>query len=97
VDKQFFVYILASGRRGTLYIGATSNLPQRIWQHRAKEVPGFTSDYDVTRLVWYEPHEGAESATIRERRLKHWKRDWKIQLIETTNPHWQDLYDQLGP
>lgn len=83
--------------RGTLYIGVTSNLAQRVWQHRTKQIEGFAKEHDVTRLVWFEAQESAESAFAREKRLKHWNRAWKIELIEASNPHWQDLYDQLTP
>ena len=90
------VYLLASARRGTLYIGVTSNLVQRIWQHREHAAQGFTERYDVTRLVWYEPHDTMESAILREKRLKKWKREWKIDLIEQTNPDWRDLWQDIA-
>ena len=90
MEKQFYVYIVASDRNGTLYIGVTSNLIQRIWQHQEKQVEGFTIKYDVQKLVWFEQHENAESAIIREKRIKKWNRDWKIRLIEETNPNWND-------
>ena len=89
------VYILASRRNGTLYVGATSDLPGRIWQHKADIVPGFTRKHGVHRLVWYEPHPTMESAYLRERRLKRWHRAWKLRLIEQTNPTWRDLYHQI--
>jgi len=95
MDKQFYVYILASKRNGTLYIGVTSNLLQRVWQHKEKLVDGFTKKYGVTRLVYYEPHPGAESAIIREKQMKKWRRVWKLRLIESRNPEWRDLYDDL--
>jgi putative endonuclease len=95
-DKAFFVYLLASGIRGTLYVGVTSDLAKRIWEHRTKAVPGFTVRYGVDRLVWFEVHETAESAIPREKQIKEWKRDWKINLIERDNPHWMDLYNGLG-
>ncbi|SDY17525.1 putative endonuclease [Lysobacter sp. yr284] len=88
--KSPAVYLLASAKNGTLYIGVTSNLVQRIWQHREHIVEGFSDRYDVTRLVWYEQHETMESAIVREKRLKKWKREWKIELIEKTNPDWRD-------
>jgi putative endonuclease len=94
--KQFAVYILASKPRGTLYIGVTSNLVQRVWQHRNHVVPGFTHKYDVVRLVYFEMHESAEAAIHREKRLKHWLRQWKIDLIEKTNPEWRDLFDEVA-
>ena len=97
MDKRFFVYILANKPRGTLYVGVTSNLAQRIWQHRKKAFEGFTSQYEVTRLVWFEPHEEAHYAIAREKRLKRWNRDWKFALIEKTSPLWRDLYEEVGP
>jgi putative endonuclease len=92
---SFFVYILASHRNGTLYIGMTDDLARRIWQHRVEAVPGFTKKYGVKTLVWYEQHETRESAFTRERQLKKWNRAWKLQLIEGLNPTWRDLYDDL--
>ncbi|SDX63312.1 putative endonuclease [Lysobacter enzymogenes] len=89
------VYLLASAKRGTLYIGVSSNLIQRIWQHREHLNEGFTERYDVTRLVWYELHETMESAIAHEKRLKKWKREWKIDLIEQTNPDWRDLWQDI--
>ena len=90
------VYILASQRNGTLYIGVTSSLSARIWQHRNDQVSGFTRRYGVHTLVWYEAHETMESAIAREKALKQWKRDWKIELIEDTNPYWHDLYGEIA-
>ena len=90
------VYILASRRNGTLYIGATSNLVERIWQHKNDLVEGFTKRYGVHVLVWYEVHETMGGAVARERALKEWKRVWKLRLIEEGNPRWEDLYDSLG-
>jgi len=95
VNKQPAVYILASTRNGTLYIGVTSDLIKRIWEHRNNMVEGFTRRYGVHRLVWYELHESMESAIQREKRLKEWRRAWKLELIEGTNPDWQDLYDAI--
>ena len=95
MEKQFYVYIVASDRNGTLYIGVTSNLIQRIWQHREKQVEGFSKKYNVQKLVWFEQHENAESAIIREKQIKKWNRDWKIRLIEETNPYWNDLYPSI--
>jgi putative endonuclease len=95
VDKQPAVYILASKRNGTLYIGVTSDLAKRIWEHRNNMVEGFTKRYGVHHLVWYEVHESMESAIQREKRLKEWKRVWKLELIESTNPNWQDLYHKI--
>ena len=95
MDKQFYVYILASKRNGTLYIGVTSQLVQRIWQHKNKMIEGFTEKYNVDRLVYYETHSNAESAITREKQMKKWRRDWKIRLIERKNPDWKDLYDDI--
>jgi putative endonuclease len=92
VNKQPAVYILASKRNGTLYIGVTSHLVKRIWEHKNNMVEGFTKRYNVHRLVWFELHESMESAIIREERLKNWKRKWKLELIERRNPEWLDLY-----
>jgi putative endonuclease len=92
---MFFVYILASQPQGTLYVGVTSHLVQRIWEHKCKAVPGFTAKYGVDRLVWFEPHQDWESAIRREKQIKEWKRAWKIQLIEADNPQWIDLYYDL--
>ena len=89
------VYILASQRNGTLYIGVTSNLIQRIWQHREGVVEGFTQQHGVKTLVWYEQHETMESAIAREKALKKWNRDWKLRLIEKRNPQWLDLWPEI--
>ncbi|MCY2977286.1 MAG: GIY-YIG nuclease family protein [Planctomycetota bacterium] len=93
--KQPVVYILASQRNGTLYIGVTSDLAQRIWQHKNDVFEGFTKKYGVHLLVYFEQHEDMENAIIREKRLKKWNREWKIRLIEENNPNWNDLYDSL--
>jgi putative endonuclease len=89
------VYMLASAPRGTLYVGSTSDLPGRVWQHKNDLVPGFTRKYGVHTLVWFEVHESMESGVQREHRIKQWKRLWKIQLIETTNQDWRDLYSDI--
>lgn len=89
------VYILASKPKGTLYIGVTSDLVKRVWQHKNNFVKGFTSKYDVHRLVWYESHECMESAISWEKVLKNWNRSWKVRLIEEDNPEWKDLYSDL--
>jgi len=94
--KQFAVYVLASDRHGTLYVGVTSDLVTRIWQHKTKAVPGFTSKYECDRLVYFEMIESAETAMQREKRIKKWDRDWKINLIETANPNWDDLYPSIA-
>jgi putative endonuclease len=95
MEKQFCVYIVTNQPRGTLYIGVTSNLVQRIAQHRQKVVEGFTAKYGLDRLVWYEMHDEAESAILREKQLKKWNRLWKIELIEQVNPKWRDLYPDI--
>ena len=96
MERQPCVYILASGYHGTLYIGVTSNLMQRIHQHRSGEVSGFTGRYDVTRLVHFEMFEDMPSAIAREKQLKAWRRDWKAMLIEQDNPLWEDRAVELG-
>lgn len=95
-SKTFCVYIMTNRRNGTLYIGVTSNLPQRVWEHKNRTCGGFTKQYGLDKLVWYEAHPGSESAITREKRLKKWNRAWKIELIENMNPQWKDLYDTLG-
>ena len=89
------VYMMTSERNGTLYIGVTSDLIARTWQHKNNAVDGFTKKYDVHKLVWYEPHQNMESAILKEKALKKWNRIWKLRLIEQMNPDWQDLYHQL--
>lgn len=93
--KQPAVYILASGLRGTLYVGVTSALATRVAQHRQDLVEGFTQRYHVHTLVWFELHESMESAILREKAIKAWKRAWKLELIETANPTWRDLYPDI--
>ena len=95
MEKVFAVYILASGRNGTLYTGVTSDLVKRTWQHREKLIDGFAERYDAVQLVWYEQHENAEEAIAREKRIKKWNRAWKIELIEKANPYWNDLYRSI--
>ena len=95
-EKQFAVYILASKRNGTLYVGMTSNLPQRIWQHKNHVTQGFSAEYEVTLLVWFELHETAESAIVREKQIKKWNRNWKLELVEQHNPEWRDLYPEIA-
>ena len=96
MTKQYFVYILASKRNGTLYTGVTSDLLKRIWQHKNKMISGFTEKYNVTDLVYYEIHEDPVNAIIREKQIKRWNRSWKIRLIETNNPEWHDLSETLN-
>jgi len=95
--KQPCVYIMASRRNGTLYTGVTADLAPRVWDHRNGACDGFTRKYRVRLLVWYEPHGTMESAINREKRIKAWKRAWKLQLIERHNPEWRDLYEDLLP
>jgi putative endonuclease len=95
-DFAPMVYMLASHRNGTLYIGVTSNLAHRLQQHREGLLEGFTKDYGVARLVWFESHSTMEQAILREKRLKKWNRAWKIRLIEETNADWRDLAVDLG-
>ena len=90
-QKPFWVYIVASGRNGTIYIGHTDNLPVRIWQHKTKAFKGFAARYGCDHLVWCESFDTREAAFRRERRLKAWRRTWKLDLIEERNPQWKDL------
>ena len=94
-SRQPVVYIMASGERGTLYIGVTGNLKFRAWQHRDGLVEGFTRRYGAKRLVWFEHHPDFPSAIAREKQLKKWNRAWKLELIETVNPKWRDLWENL--
>ena len=93
--KSGFVYIMASGKNGTIYIGATSDLVKRVWEHREGVVPGFTKKYGCKRLVWYETHEDLQQARQRELQMKEWNRSWKIRLIEEKNLDWDDLFPTL--
>ena len=95
LEKQPAVYLLASKRNGTLYIGATSNLIRRVWEHKNNQVEGFTQRYSVHDLVWYELHSTMEAALIKEKRLKEWQRKWKLNFTERVNPEWRDLYDRI--
>lgn len=92
---MYYVYILASQRNGTLYVGITGRVVDRVSEHKQKLTPGFSSRYGVDRLVWYEPHDMVDIAIHREKRLKKWLRAWKVELIEKTNPHWLDLYPEF--
>jgi putative endonuclease len=91
----YYVYILASRKDGATYIGVTNDLVRRVYEHRIKAVPGFTSKYNITRLVWFEIYDDPVSAITREKELKKWKRSWKVQLIEAQNPEWKDLYESI--
>jgi putative endonuclease len=95
MEKQPAVYIMASKQNGTLYIGVTSDLPKRSWEHKNDAIDGFTKTYGVHRLVYYELHSDMLSAITREKQLKKWNRGWKIELIEKANPEWRDLWDEI--
>jgi putative endonuclease len=95
MHRQPAVYMLTNHRNGTLYVGVTSDLVKRVWQHKNKVVAGFTSRYGLSMLVWYELHATMESAIQREKAIKEWQRSWKLRLIEASNPEWRDLYTDL--
>ncbi len=95
MEKGGFVYIMASGRNGTLYIGVTSDLVKRVWQHREGVADGFSKRYDCKILVWFEQHGDIESAIRREKQMKEWQRKWKLRVIEEFNPGWNDLFESL--
>ncbi len=92
---DYWVYLMASGKCGTLYVGVTNNLMRRVFEHRSGAVKGFTDRYRVHRLVWFESTPSIEAAIVKEKQIKNWKREWKIALIEKANPEWRDLYDTL--
>lgn len=92
---MYYVYLLASRKQGTLYLGVTNDLVRRTYQHKEKLLPGFSARYDVRRLVWFEIYDDPTSAIEREKQIKKWRRDWKIHLIETENPEWKDLYPDI--
>ncbi|WP_041793784.1 GIY-YIG nuclease family protein [Micavibrio aeruginosavorus] len=93
--KQYYFYILASDKVGTLYVGVTSDLKRRVVEHKGKTLEGFTKQYDVDSLVYFEVYDDPENAILREKRVKKWNRSWKIDLIQKSNPDWTDLYDTL--
>jgi len=95
MERQPCVYILTNKRNGTLYVGVISDLIKRIWQHKNKLAEGFTRKYGLDKLVWYEVHESMISAIRREKAIKFWKRRWKLRAIETMNPDWRDLYEEI--
>jgi putative endonuclease len=95
MDKPSYVYMLASQRYGTLYLGVTADLVRRVYEHREAFVAGFTKEYEVKRLVWYEIHTDIVAAITREKQLKKWNRAWKIELVQQRNPHWRDLFDEI--
>jgi len=94
--KSYYVYILASRRDGAIYVGITSDLVKRVYEHRSKFVPGFTSRYNITRLVWFEVHGDPLTAISREKEIKKWRRAWKIALIVKDNPEWRDLWEEIS-
>jgi len=96
MNKKGFVYIMTNKKNGTLYIGVTSNIIKRVYHHKHKLVDGFTKKYNLTKLVYYEVYETIDEAIKREKQLKNWKREWKINLIESVNPQWLDLYDSIA-
>ena len=97
MDTAFCVYIMASRRNGTIYLGVTSNLPKRAWEHRNGVVAGFTKKYGCHLLVWYEVYDDLDAARQRELQMKEWKRAWKVKEIEGMNPNWDDLFETLSP
>jgi putative endonuclease len=92
----YYVYLLASDRNGTLYIGVTNDIVRRAFEHKSKAAPGFTKRYAVDKLVWFEVYDDPTSAITREKELKKWRREWKVRLIEEQNPQWIDLYPQIA-
>lgn len=94
-NHNYFVYILASKRNGTLYTGMTNDLARRVWEHRNGYIKGFTDKHNVKTLVWFEHHTDVNHAISREKRIKRWRRDWKLNLVERSNPSWDDLYTSL--
>lgn len=93
---QFYVYILTNKKNGTLYVGVTNNITRRIYEHKSKKIAGFTQKYNLKRLVYFEQTNDAYTAISREKQLKKWKRQWKIELINSINPNWDDLYYQVS-
>jgi putative endonuclease len=93
--KTYWVYILSSQKNGTLYVGVTNNLVKRVWEHKNKQVDGFTKRYEIHHLVYFEQHSNPESAIKREKQIKKWNRLWKIRLIEEKNTEWRDLYPKI--
>ena len=93
---SYYVYLLAGSKHGTLYLGVTNDLVRRVHEHPSHAVPGFTSRYDVSRLVWFEIYDDATTAIAREKELKKWRRDWKVALVEEQNPEWVDLYEGIS-
>ena len=96
MEAAAYVYIMASQRNGTIYLGSTNDLARRVWEHRNDVVEGFTRKHDCHLLVWFEPHPSIESARTRERQMKEWKRTWKLREMEGLNPEWADLFDRIA-
>ena len=92
---MYYVYLLASDKNGTLYLGVTNDLVRRVYEHKTKATPGFSSRYGVNRLVWFEAYDDPENAIAREKDIKKWRRAWKVRLINRRNPNWNDLYDSI--
>ena len=95
-DRSYYVYLMASRRNGTLYVGVTGDLPKRVYEHREGLIPGFTQRYGVKLLVWYEQSASVTAAIEREKQIKKWNRAWKLALIEHSNPNWMDLYADVA-
>ncbi len=95
MEKRFCVYMLSNKWHGTIYTGMSGDLPLRTYNHKTRAAEGFTKKYFIDKLIWYEMHATAADAALREKRIKEWKRDWKIRLIEANNPEWRDLYDEI--
>src|SRR4051812_19720662 len=93
---SYYVYIVASRKHGTLYLGVTNDLVRRVHEHKTKAIPGFTSRYGVDRLVWFEAYDDPQNAIAREKDMKKWRRDWKTRLVDTENPDWADLYERIA-
>ncbi|GGO50585.1 putative endonuclease [Roseovarius pacificus] len=96
MPKDMYVYIVTNKRHGTLYIGVTNDLVRRVWEHRTHAISGFTDRYNLTRLIWYEHHVEPAAAIRREKALKRWSRDWKIELVEQANPDWVDFWQEIS-
>jgi putative endonuclease len=96
MDRQYYVYILTNRPYGTLYVGMTNDLLKRAWEHKSDVVPGFSREHGLHRLVWFEPHATALEAIRREKLIKKWHRDWKVNLVQDANPEWEDLYESLA-
>jgi putative endonuclease len=96
-EKEYYIYILASKRNGTLYVGVTNNILRRVYEHKNDLLDGFTKEHTVHTLVYYEAYKNINDAIAREKQMKKWVRKWKVELIEKTNPQWKDLYEELNP